>query len=351
MGSMKVAVYHRNDDIRLEERERPSISNGELLVRVEASGICGSDVMEWYRQPQAPLVLGHEISGIVESVGEGVTDFAVGDRVCTTHHVPCGNCRDCRRGSQHVCETLHRTRFDPGGFSEFVRLPEINVRLGTFKLPNDVSFVQASFVEPLACVIRGQRLASVGVDSDDSVLVLGSGISGILHLQWAGSRGIKRLFAADVHPYRMEMATRFSAQRVFDARDPIVDAVRDANNGRLVDRVVICTGADAAFAQALRLVAPGGSILVFATPAPGRNADLPLNDLWKRGISLVFSYAGPPTEMRQALDAIATREIDVDGMVSHRLSLAETGQGFQLTANAGESLKVIVEPHRLHPRR
>lgn len=343
---MKVAVYYSNDDIRIAEQTIPSIGAGELLLRVEASGICGSDVMEWYRQPSAPRVLGHEVSGVVEQVGSGVTEFAIGDRICTTHHVPCGSCRDCKRGAQHVCETLHRTTFDPGGFSQFIRLPAINVQLGTMKLPDPVRFDQATFVEPLACVIRGQRLAGVEADKNDSVLVLGAGISGILHLQWARACGVKHCFAADIHPYRIEMAQRFGATATFDAGESFGDALREANDGRLADRVLICTGALQAFDQALQLVAPGGSILVFATPPPGTQAQLPLNDLWKRGVSLVYSYAGPPQEMRQALEAIAAGDLDVDGMISHRLALDETGLGFQLTAQAGESLKVIVEPHR-----
>ncbi|HEX9831385.1 MAG TPA: alcohol dehydrogenase catalytic domain-containing protein, partial [Thermodesulfobacteriota bacterium] len=136
---MRVAMYYNNRDVRLEEMPTPKIGPGELLIRVQASGVCGSDVMEWYRLPKAPLVLGHEISGEVVDVGEGVQRFSKGDRVIATHHVPCNTCYHCLRGNHSACETLRKTHFDPGGFSEYIRAPSINVDRGVFVLPNEVS--------------------------------------------------------------------------------------------------------------------------------------------------------------------------------------------------------------------
>src|SRR3990170_1864220 len=139
-SSMRVAMYYNNHDVRLQEMRVPKIGQGELLLRIRASGICGSDLMEWYRIRKAPLVLGHEITGEIVETGEGVQNLRVGDRVFTSHHVPCGKCRYCQAGHQSVCETLRTTHFEPGGFSEFVRVPKINVDLGTLVLPNEVSF-------------------------------------------------------------------------------------------------------------------------------------------------------------------------------------------------------------------
>ncbi len=341
---MRVAVYYSNDDIRLEERPRPKPGPGELLMRVEASGICGSDVMEWYRKPRAPQVLGHEVSGVVEVVGEEVDDFAVGDRIVTTHHVPCNDCRYCRRGLHNVCESMHRTTFDPGGFSEFVRLPAINVQRGTFKLADDVGFDAATFVEPLACVLRGQRMA--GVTSGDTVLVVGAGISGILQIQAARASGAARVFAVDVHPLRVEMARRFGADEAWEAGAPIGERLRDANDGRLADRALVCTGARPALESALAWIDHGGSLLVFAPLTPGETVALDVNDLWKRGVSIVHSYAGPPDDMRLALDRIGAARVDVLGMITHRLPLERTGEGFRLVAAGGDSLKVLIEPGR-----
>jgi L-iditol 2-dehydrogenase len=341
---MRVAVYHSNDDIRLEDRPRPRPGPGELLMRVEASGVCGSDVMEWYRLPKAPLVLGHEVSGVVEEVGAGLTRFAIGDRIATTHHVPCNDCRYCRRDLHNVCESMHRTTFDPGGFSEFVRLPAVNVERGTFKLPDGVGFDAATFVEPLACVLRGQRV--VGVARGDTVLVIGAGISGILQIQAARANGAARVYAVDVHPSRLEMARSFGADDAWPADKAIADRLRAANEDRLADRVLVCSGAREALEGALPLIDHGGSLLVFAPLVPGETLALDVNDLWKRGISIVHSYAGPPDDMRLALDWIAARKIDVASMVTHRLPLEKTGEGFRLVAASGNSLKVLIEPGR-----
>ncbi len=343
-GRVRVAVYYSNSDVRLEERPRPSIGPGELLLRVEASGICGSDVMEWYRKPKAPLVLGHEVAGTVEEVGSEVSGFSCGDRIVTTHHVPCNRCRYCSTDRHNICETLHRTSFDPGGFAEFVRLPAVNVSRGTFKLPDAVSFEEGSFVEPLACVVRGQRLA--GVRAGESVAVLGAGISGILHLQLAQCLGAARVFATDVDDYRVQAACRFGADLAVRADADAVARIREANGGYGVDRVMICAGARSAMEQALELVDGGGSVLFFAPLPPGELLPVDVNDLWKRGVSLVHSYAGPPADMHAALELLTAKKINVEPMISHRLPLARTGEGIQMTAAAATSMKVIVQPQQ-----
>ena len=342
---MRVAVYHSNRDIRIEERPRPAAGAGELLLRVEASGICGSDLMEWYRRPKAPTVLGHEVAGVVEETGEGTAGFAAGDRVVATHHVPCDACRYCNSGSHSVCETLRTTCFDPGGFAELVRLPRVNVERGTFALPDGVSFEEGSFAEPLACVVRAQCLA--GVAAGDSVAVLGSGVSGVLQIQYARVLGAARIFATDLDDSRLEAARRFGADVALRADEAdVVQRIRERNEGRSVDRVLVCTGAPPAMMQALELVDLGGTVLFFAPSPPGEKLALDVNDLWLRNVSIVHSYAGPPAEMRQALELIAGRRIDVASMITHRLGLAGIGEGFRLMERAAHSLKVIVEPQR-----
>ena len=174
---MRVAMYYHNEDVRLENIAKPKVGVGELIVKVATSGICGSDLMEWYRIKKAPCVLGHEVSGEVAELGEGVTKFSLGDRVVFTHHVPCNDCNYCMRGEHTLCETLRSTSFDPGGFAEYVRVPKINIdKGGVIRLPEDVSFDVATFVEPLGCVTRGQR--KIGIQPGDSILVLGSGMAG-----------------------------------------------------------------------------------------------------------------------------------------------------------------------------
>jgi L-iditol 2-dehydrogenase len=227
---MRVAMYYRNRDIRLERLPDPRPGPGELLVRIQASGICGSDVLEWYRVHKAPLVLGHEIAGDVIEVGPGVTAFREGDRVTATHHVPCLTCHFCLNGHETVCDTLlSGTHFDPGGFCELVRLPAVNVERGTWTLPEGVSYDEATFVEPLACVLRGQRLAGVGPAR--SVLVLGSGISGQLHIRLARALGATRIAATDVSDYRLEAALASGADHVFRADQDVPALFREVNRG------------------------------------------------------------------------------------------------------------------------
>jgi L-iditol 2-dehydrogenase len=341
---MRVAVYYNNRDVRLEERPRPTIGPGELLVRIEASGICGSDIMEWYRVPKAPIVLGHEVAGVVEEVGEGLSRFEVGDRVVTTHHVPCNDCRYCRTDRHSVCETLRTTHFDPGGFSELVRLPAINVERGTFRLPDHVSFEEASFVEPLACIVRAQRIA--GLKQGQSVAVLGSGISGVLHIQLAKALGAGPIIATDLSEQRLKAARRFGADQAVSASSDVPAAIREANDGYLADVVIVCTSALPAIEGSFGCVDRGGTLLLYAPGDPGVTYELPLLEVWANGTNIVHSYAGPPADMQAALDLIAAGKVDVEAMITHRLGLAETQRGFDLVIRGEDSLKVVVEPQR-----
>lgn len=264
---MRVAMWYNNRDVRLEEMPTPRINPGELLVRVEASGICGSDVMEWYRLDRAPLVLGHEIGGQIVAVGDGVERYKEGERVSAAHHVPCNTCHYCLSGHHTVCDTLRRTNFDPGGFAEYVRLPAINVDRGVYLLPDEVSFEEATFIEPLACVLRGQRRAHM--PPGHSVLVIGSGIAGLLHVQLAGALGAGRIVATDISNYRLEAAQQFGADIALRAEGYSPDRLRQVNQGHLADLVIVCTGATSAITQALQSVERGGTILFFAPTNPG----------------------------------------------------------------------------------
>ncbi len=339
---MKAAVYHNNSDIRVEERPVPEIGPGEILVRIAASGICGSDVMEWYRIKKAPLVLGHEIAGSIEKVGPGVSRYKVSDRVFASHHVPCNTCRYCLSGQHTVCETLHTTNFDPGGFAEFVRLPAINVDRGVLVLPDGMSFEEGTFIEPLACVLRGQRIA--GVKPGKTVAILGSGISGILHIALARALGISRVWATDINAYRMKQAKKFGATAVLHGDDDVPKKIRENNHGRGADVVIVCAGALPVLAQAIQSVDRGGTVLFFATPPPGQDLPVPVNDFWRDGVTLVPSYAGAPADCAQALGLIADRTVPVAEMITHRLPLARIQNGFGLVARGEESIKVIIEP-------
>ncbi len=340
---MRVAMYYNNRDVRLEEMPLPRIGPGELLVKVIASGICGSDVMEWYRIQKAPLVLGHEIAGEIVAVGDGLKGYQTGDRVFVSHHIPCNTCHYCLRGYHTACETLHTTNYDPGGFAEYIRVPALNADRGVFILPDEVSFEQGAFVEPLACVLRGQRLAALR--PGQCVLVLGSGISGLLHILLARALGAGRIIATDVREYRIGKALEFGADVALHAGNDIPRRVREIN-GRLADLVIVCTGALPVFVQALQSVDRGGTVLCFAPTEPDIQLPVPINDFWRNEIKLMPSYGNAPLDALEAIELIRARRVPVERMITHRLGLEETGLGFQLVASAGESLKVIIEPHR-----
>ena len=339
---MRVAMYYNNRDVRLQEIPVPQIGAGELLIRTRASGICGSDLMEWYRIKKAPLVLGHEIAGEVVEVGAGVESFEVGDRVFSSHHVPCNQCRYCLAGHQSVCEVLRTTHFDPGGFAEYIRVPKINVELGTLRLPDSMTFDEGSFIEPLACVVRAQRFANGG--PGQSVLVIGSGISGLLHVQLARAHGAARIIATDISEYRLNAAKQFGADAVIHGAEDVPACLREINEGRLADLVIVCTGAMPAIQQAIQSLDRGATLLFFAPTAAGVTVPIPLFDFWRDEIRVLTSYAGSGADLDESLKLISDRKVRVGEMVTHRLSLAQTELGFKLTASGQDSIKVIVDP-------
>jgi len=322
----------------------PEIGPGELLVRVEASGICGSDVMEWYRIQKAPMVLGHEVAGTIVQTGAGVDRFKEGDRMVVTHHVPCNACHYCLSGHHTVCDTLRETTFEPGGFSEYLRVPAINVDRGVFTMPDGLSFEEASFAEPLACVYRGQRRANI--QPGQTVIVLGSGLAGLLHINLARALGAGRIVATDMVTARLEAAGRLGADFTFLATDDIPARLREVNGGRLADLVIVCTGAPPALQQGLDSVDRGGTVLFFAPTEPGVSISVSVNDTFFRNdATLTTTYAGAPADLATALEMIASGRVQVGQMISHRLGLEEAGLGFKLTAEAQSSLKVIIQPH------
>lgn len=342
---MRAAMYYSNKDIKIEEMPVPKIGPEELLVRVEASGICGSDVLEWYRIKRSPLVLGHEIAGQVDKVGSKVKKFKVGDRVAVSHHVPCNTCYYCLTGHHTACDTLRVTNFDPGGNAEFARIPAINVDRGVYLLPEELSYEEATFHEPLGCVVRAQRIAQL--QPAQSVLVFGSGIAGLLNISLARASGAGKILAVEPIPYRLRAAKKFGVDEVIKPSDDVEKSMRQMNQGRLADLVLVCTGAGKAISQAFECVERGGTVLLFAPTDPESKISFSVNDLFFRNdITLTTSYGASPYDSWLALQLIQNLTIKVKEMITHRFSLEETALGFQKVLKAQDSLKVIIEPQR-----
>jgi L-iditol 2-dehydrogenase len=339
---MKIAKYYQRDDIRLEEMPAPQIGPGELLVQVEACGLCGSDLMAWYTDQKAPTVLGHEPVGIVAEVGPGLQGFAVGDRVFVHHHVPCFTCHYCQRGNYTCCATFKATHIDPGGFAEYIRVPALNVQYDVLRLPDQMSFESATMIEPLATCIRGINRAHV--QKGDTVAVLGAGVSGLLFVQLARLWGATRVVATDFVDYRLDMARKLGADLALNAGEDVGATLRENNEGRGADVMIVCAGKLKAMEQALDLVEKGGTVLFFAPSGPGEMLPVSPNRLLFDEIYVTGTYSCTPEETRLSLKLIDSGRINVDNLITHRFPLAELDQAMDLAAKAQDSLKILIYP-------
>lgn len=330
-------MYHGGGRIALEERPDPVAGPGELVVRVRACGLCGSDLMQWYQDPRAPVVLGHEPAGEVVEAGPGAP-VATGTRVFVHHHVPCMTCALCRAGRHTLCDTFRGTRIDPGGLAELIRVPAENARLDVLALPPEVSDVAATLIEPLGCVLRGQRWAGVGPGS--RVAVVGAGAMGLLEIGAALAAGAVAVVAIDPRADRRALALAAGAGRALEAGDP---AAVTAALGGLADQVFVCTGDAGAIAGAVHLAGPAGVVQLFAPPTPGTMVGLDLGAVFFREVTIQSTYSAGPLDTRDALALLAAGAIDGEALVSHRLPLADVVEAFRL-ARSGEATKVVVEP-------
>jgi L-iditol 2-dehydrogenase len=336
---MKVACWYNNKDIRIEEVPTPIPGPQEMLVKVISCGICGSDIVEWYRLPRAPLVQGHEIGAEVIAVGSSVKKYKPGDRVFIAPKVPCMKCYYCENGHYPQCSEVKERL--PGGFAEYILVPEILVENGTYLLPENITYDQSTFIEPLACVVRAQRLARV--KKGQSVLVIGCGMSGLLSVKLAWTKGCK-IIAADINKTKLEFALRMGADVIIDAANNISERLI-AENGKKADVVFLCASADSAVEQAWKYVDKGGVIVLFAVPGPDKKVIVPVNDFWMKEITIITSYYCGPHDIMEAMKLIEWRAITVDDLITHRLALTDIVKGFKLVVDGRESIKVIIKPN------
>jgi len=336
---MKISVWYSNKDIRIEEVPKPKPGHREILIKVMACGICGSDIVEWYRLPRAPLVLGHEIGARVVEVGKSVTRYKPGDRVFVAPKVPCMQCEYCKEGHYPVCTNVKERL--PGGFAEYVVVPESLIENGTYRLPENITYDQSTFIEPLACVVRAQRLAEV--QKNQTVMVMGSGMSGLLHVKLAKSEHC-RVIATDLNPKKLEFADRIGADITINAAENVPEQLVAENKG-LADVVILCTSAMAAVDQAWKCVDKGGVIVFFAVPHPDQKVSIPINDFWTRETRIMTSYYCGPPDIDAAIHLMKSETIKIEDMITKRLPLADIVKGFQMVIEGQESIKVIIKPH------
>jgi L-iditol 2-dehydrogenase len=331
---MRAAVYHGAGRVSLDEVPEPALPLGGLLVEVNACGICGSDLMNWYQDTKAPTVLGHEPVGLVLD-GE-VGQIGPGDRVYVHHHVPCLDCDLCRAGRDTLCANFRSSRIEPGGLAERIAVPDEIARLDVLPIPDDLSDAAASIIEPLGCVLRGQRLA--GVRAGARVAVVGCGSMGLLEMAAAVAAGAEAVVGVEPRADRRQLAER-SGHSALATSDP--DAVAEALGGP-ADAVFVCTSNAEAIASALHLAGPGGVVQLFAPPKPGTPITLDLGAVWWREVTIQSTYSAGPEDTRAALALLSRGRIDGEALISHRVPLEAVEEAFRL-ARSGDAVKVLVQ--------
>lgn len=336
---MQVAMVRGSGRIDAGQWPRPAVGPGELLLRLRGCGLCGSDIAKIAAPGTGgPAVLGHEVVGDVVEAGPGVTGFAVGDRVVAAHHVPCGACHYCRRGSESMCRAFKASNLDPGGFAEYVRVPPPNVRHATFRVPAHLTDEEASFVEPLACCLRAVDRARV--EPRDTVVVVGLGSIGCLFVQLLRRAGAI-VVGADPLPERAARARELGAVAAGDA-DLAAPAVLEASEGRGADLVMMTGGGAEVLPWAATVVRDGGGLHCFAGGA-GELLPLSLATLYHRELTVNSTYSASPATLSRAFWLLAAGKVEVQGLITHRVPLARLAEGVDLVRRR-EALKVFVTP-------
>jgi L-iditol 2-dehydrogenase len=338
---MKVAKLYSFNDIRIEDIPIPEVGPKDALLKTKASGICSGDVMPWYIEKKAPLVLGHEPAGEIVEIGSDVTSFSAGDRVFVHHHAPCLTCKFCKRGDYVQCETWRKTRIIPGGISEYILIPEINLENDTLNLPDNLSYEDGTLVEPLACVIKGFKKSQIR--HGDTVLVIGLGFMGILNGIVAKRYGAGRIIGADRVPYRLEQAIILGFDDVIDiSRFKIKEALNEITKGNMAELVIVCPNSVDAMKDGISSIGAGGTMLMFAPAKPDERLTINPNELYFKDISIVTSYSCGPIDTEDALEIIKEGTVRAEKLVTHRFPIEKTKEAFKLTAEARDSLKSII---------
>jgi L-iditol 2-dehydrogenase len=337
--SMQVARLYDFGDIRLEQSPRPQPGPDDLLVRVTACGICSGDIMPWYIRRKAPLVLGHEPVGVVTEAGHAVHEFRPGDRVFVHHHAPCFQCSACRRGEYVQCATWRTSHISPGGMAEYFVVSSTNQR-DTLKLPYDIDDLDAVLVEPAACVVKSLRRS--GLRRGESVLIIGLGVMGMMHMKLARQLGAGMIIGADLFKQRAQRARQLGADHgIVVAGDNLVDQVRELTGGAMADVVIVGPGTSRAIASGIAAAGKAATVVQFTATPPEDELLLQPHDLYFNEIRLVPSYSCGPDDTRQALELIRRGVLRGRELITHQFPLAKICEAYE-QAQKPDSLKVVV---------
>jgi len=344
MMSMKAAVVKSNSNIEIKNIENQSVGPGDILVKMRACGICGSDVEKVFgKYGQPSMRLGHEPAGIITQVGQEVSNFVVGDRVFTHHHVACysDDCHECSHSNETMCKKYYESNLEPCGLADEYIVPEWNVKHGgVIKIPDSMSFEEAAMIEPLACCIRAWNKFTY--KNNDSVAILGIGPTGIMHALLAKLYGFEKIFCLDLNEFRLDFAKKFETITINSGNTNALEQIKSETKNQGVDVVIVATSSLNALKDAVSFVRKGGTIVMFGVPSKGANIELDMSEIYSKGLTIVNSYAASDFDTKEAVEKISNKQINVSQLITHKYNLEECQQAFVHAKSGDNAMKIII---------
>jgi len=341
---MKAAVIKSNSNIEIKNIENQSVGPGDILVKMRACGICGSDVEKVFgKYGQPSMRLGHEPAGIITEVGSEISNFSVGDRVFTHHHVACysEDCHECNHGNETMCKKYYESNLDPCGLADEYVVPEWNVKNGgVLKIPDNMSFEEAAMIEPLACCIRAWN--KFIHKNNDSVAILGTGPTGIMHALLAKLYGFGKIFCLDLNEFRLDFAKKFDITTINSGNTDALEQIKSETANQGVDVVIVATSSLNALKDAVSFVRKGGTIVMFGVPSKGANVELDMSEIYSKGLTIVNSYAASDFDTKEAVEKISSNQINVSQLITHKYNLEECQQAFVHAKSGDNAMKIII---------
>jgi len=341
---MKAAVVKGNSSIEIKNIEKQSLGPGDILVQMHACGICGSDVEKVFgKYGQPSMRLGHEPAGTIMEVGSEISNFSVGDRVFTHHHVACysDDCHECNHGNETMCKKYYESNLEPCGLADEYIVPEWNVKHGgVLKIPDSMSFEDAAMIEPLACCIRAWNKFTH--KNNDSIAVLGIGPTGIMHALLAKIYGFEKIFCLDFNEFRLDFAKKFEAIAINSGNTNALEQIKSETANQGVDVVIVATSSLNALKDAVNFVRKGGTIVMFGVPSKGAIIDLDMSEIYSKGITIVNSYAASDFDTKEALEKISNKQINVSQLITHKYNLQECQEAFVHAKSGDNAMKIII---------
>jgi len=342
--SMKAAVVKSNSNIEIKNIENQSVGPGDILVKMRACGICGSDVEKVFgKYGQPSMRLGHEPAGTIMEVGSEISNFSIGDRVFTHHHVACysDDCHECNHGNETMCKKYYESNLEPCGLADEYIVPEWNVKHGgVLKIPDSMSFEDAAMIEPLACCIRAWNKFTY--KNNDSIAVLGIGPTGIMHALLAKIYGFEKIFCLDFNEFRLDFAKKFKAIAINSGNTNALEQIKSETANQGVDVVIVATSSLNALKDAVNFVRKGGTIVMFGVPSKGAIIDLDMSEIYSKGITIVNSYAASDFDTKEALEKISNKQINVSQLITHKYNLQECQEAFVHAKSGDNAMKIII---------